>query len=249
MTLGDSSDAIQCGRGQCPPTLWDQISLAGKSSSPEQEEALARFCEAYRYPLYAFARRSGQSLEEAEDLTQGFFLHLLEDRVLSKVKRNGGRFRSFLLTSFTNYCRNVWAGKAAGKRGGGQRLISLDDTAEVRYAQEPTDHLTPETLYDLGWALLVQEQAFARLLEEYRKAGNERLFSCVQGFLPGATEAISYAQASEKLGMTDEALRMAVSRLRRKFGQLLREEIAVPGTPREEIDEELRYLMALLSTR
>ena len=249
MTLGDSSDGIRCGRGQFPPTLWEPVLLAGKSSSPEQAEALARFCEAYWYPLYAYARRSGYQRATAQDLTQGFFVHLVEDRVLAQVKNDGGRFRSLLLATFQNFIINEWAKWKAQKRGGNRPHVSLDDTDEVRYLQEPADHITPETLYDLGWALLVQEQAFARLLEEYRRAGNERLFSCIQGFLPGATDATSYAEAGEKLGMTEEALRMAVSRLRRKFGKLLREEVAAPGTPKEEIDEELRYLLTLLNGR
>ena len=220
--------------------------VAGSPSSPDQEEALTRFCDAYYYPLYAFARRSGQNREQAEDLTQGFFLHLLKDGVLARVKREGSRFRSFLLTAFTNHCRNVWAGEKAIKRIPVRKLCPLDDTAEDRYSHEPIEHVTPEMLYDRHWALSVQEQVFKRLSSEDRAAGKERQFSCLMKLLPGARDEMSYAEASQTLGMTEEAVRMAVSRFRRRYGKALREEIATPGTPKEEVDEEIRYLIGIL---
>ena len=229
-----------------PLTHWSVILAAGDVAAPENEAALARFCQAYWYPLYVFARGSGHPREEAQDLAQEFFARLLDKNLLAGVTRDGGKFRSYLLTVFKNFVANEWNRQCAQKRGGGKPVISIDDTAEVRYLHELADHTTPESLYDRQWALTVQDQVHARLQEEYRASGKQEVFAALQGCLPGAHRDLSHADAAKTLGLTDEAVRVAIHRLRRRYGELLRQEIATAGTKREDIDEEIRYLMSVL---
>ncbi len=202
-------------------THWTVVLAAGLENSPESSAALQKLCTAYWCPLYAFIRRRGYSVEEAEDLTQEFFARLLAKDLLAGVTREGGRFRSFLLTVLKRFLANEWNREHAQKRSGGKPRFSIDDTAEARYQRALTEQATPETLFERQW---------------------EQLQSC----LAGAQSEIPYAQIAAAFGMKESAVRMAASRLRRRYGALLRAEIAVTVSSPEEIDEEIRYLIALV---
>ena len=225
-------------------TRWSVVVAAGLAASSESERALAQLCRAYWYPLYAFVRRQGHSPQDAEDLTQGFFAHLLEKKALGAVEREKGKFRSFLLASLKNFLANDWDRQHAAKRGGKHSTISLDDdTAEARYLREPSHDATPEKLYEQSWALTVLETILHQLRKEYTAAGKGHLFEALQEHLIGDEDATAYASTAVQLGMKEGAVRMAVLRMRRHFGYLLRNEIAHTVAEPGELEEELRHLV------
>ena len=226
-------------------TRWSMVLAAGLSSSLVSEHALSQLCRAYWYPLYAFVRRQGRSPQDAEDLTQGFFAHLLEKKALGGVKPEKGKFRSFLLASLKNFLANDWNRQHAAKRGGHQAVFSLDDdTAEDRYLRELSHDSTPEKLYEQTWALTVLETVLQQLRKEYTAAGKGHLLETLQEHLIGDENAAACASAAAQLGMKEGAVRMAVLRLRRHFGYLLRSEIAHTVADPAELEEELRHLVA-----
>jgi RNA polymerase sigma factor (sigma-70 family) len=229
-------------------TRWSVVLAAGVSSSAESERALSQLYRTYWYPLYAFVRRQGHSPQDAEDLTQGFFAHLLEKKALGGVEREKGKFRSFLLASLKNFLANDWDRQHAAKRGGKHSVISLDDdTAEDRYLREPSHDLTPEKLYEQSWALMVLETVLQQLRKEYAASGKVHLFEALQDHLIGDENATIYASAAAQLGMKEGAVRMAVLRMRRHFGYLLRNEIAHTVADLAELEEELRHLVASMA--
>jgi RNA polymerase sigma factor (sigma-70 family) len=226
-------------------TRWSLVLAADGSSSAESEQALSRLCHTYWYPLYAFVRRQGRSPEDAEDLTQGFFTHLLEKKALRAVERNKGKFRSFLLASLKHFLANDWDRQHAAKRGGKHSIISLDDdTAEDRYLREPSHDATPEKIYQQTWALTVLKTVLEQLQKEYAATGKGHLFEALQDHLIGDENAAAYASAAAQLGMKEGTVRMAVLRMRRHFGYLLRSEIAHTVADPGEMEEELRHLVA-----
>jgi RNA polymerase sigma factor (sigma-70 family) len=229
--------------GGFPPTRWSVVLSAAQSGSLEADTALARLCEAYWYPLYAFLRHQGHAPEEAEDLTQEFLVRLVHKHYLDGLKQEGGRFRSFLLTALKCFLANEWNREHAQKRGGGQPLISIDAAAELRYQREFIDTVAPDTVFDRQWAFTVMDRVLDRLQEEYTRAGKQDLFDRLQGCLPGGDGQLAYAEAGVALGLKESSVRMAVLRLRRRYGQLLREEIAETVTSPEEIEEEIRHLI------
>lgn len=225
-------------------TRWSVVLAAGLSTSVESERALAQLCRTYWYPLYAFVRRQGRSPQDAEDLTQGFFAHLVGKNALGAVQREKGKFRSFLLASLKNFVANEWHRQHAAKRGGHQAVFSLDDdTAEDRYLREPSHDATPEKLYEQSWALTVLETVLQQLRKEYTAAGKGHLFEALQDHLIGDENAAAYASAAAQLGMKEGTVRMAVLRMRRHFGYLLRSEIAHTVADPGELEEELRHLV------
>jgi RNA polymerase sigma-70 factor (ECF subfamily) len=225
-------------------TRWSVVLAAGLSASAESERALAQLCRTYWYPLYAFVRRQGRSPEDAEDLTQGFFAHLLEKKALGEVERTKGNFRSFLLASLKNFLANEWNRQHAAKRGGKHSVVSLDDDmAEDRYLREASHDSTPEKLFEQSWALTVLETVLQQLRKQYDAAGKGRLFEALRDHLIGEENA-SYASAAAELGIKEGAARMAVLRMRRHFGYLLRREIAHTVADLGEMDGELRHLFA-----
>jgi RNA polymerase sigma-70 factor (ECF subfamily) len=224
------------------------VLAAGVEDPARAQEALAKLCQTYWYPLYAFARGHGYSPETAEDLTQGFFVRLLKRRDLARGDRVKGRFRNFLLTAFRHFIADEFDKATALKRGGGQVIISYDaQAAEERFLLEPTDSATPDRLYDRRWALMALEQASVRLEAEYREAHKEQLFSALEGFLTAADQQSSYAQIGERLGLTESAVKSALHRLRQRQRELIREQIAQTVATRREIDEEVRHLIEALS--
>ncbi len=242
------SDSSSDGAGGFQRTVWDDVLiLAGVPGSPDYHQASERFCRDYREPVYWFVRKRGHPREEAEDLTQDFFAWLLEEPVLAHVKREGGKFRSFLVTVLKNFLAREREKWRAGKRAGGKVHIPFEEATETRYLNGMTDHETPETAFDRKWVEGVLEQVLARLGAEYEAKGNGKLFECLKGRLSGGQTEVPYEEASQVLGMKIEAVWEAAHRLKRRYGVLLRQAIATPGMKPEEIDEELHYLMRLLS--
>ncbi len=243
-----ASDSSSDGDGRFVQTVWEDILiLAGDPRLAGYREASERFYLNYREPVYWFVRRRGHLRVKAQDLTQDFFEWLFEERVLAGVTREGGKFRSFLVTVLKNFLATEWQKGQAIKRGGGVAHIPFDDATEIAYLSGLTDHETPDAAFDRKWARTVCEHALARLRAAQRTPEQRRRFECLQALLPGSQKDHSYEEASRVLGMTVEAVRMAVSRLKRHYGELLRQAVAGPGMTPSDIDEELRYLMTVLS--
>jgi RNA polymerase sigma-70 factor (ECF subfamily) len=227
-------------------THWSVVLAARDESSPAGDDALAQLCRAYWYPLYAFIRRRGHSPHDAQDLTQEFFYRLLDKRYLSAVDHRKGRFRTFLLAALEHFLANEWRRSQAQRRGGGRQIISIDDAAEQRYAHEPATDLSPERIYEQRWALAFLEQVLGKLRAEFLEAGKEATFEALKIFLTGDRPPVSYAELAASLGSTEAALKMAVSRLRQRYAELLRQEIANTVSRPDEVEDELRALMRAL---
>ena len=224
-------------------THWSAVLQAGRPDSPEAARALAELCRVYWYPLYAYARRQGFDVPTAQDFTQEFFAKLLEKNYVGIADRKRGKFRWFLLTAFKCFLANEWDRACAQKRGGGAKPLSLDAmTAEERYRHEPADTLTAEQIYDRRWALDLIELARERLRAEYNAAGKSARWTQLEPFLSGAATS-SYAQAATELGLSEAAVRQEAHRFKKRFGELLREEVARTVAQPDEVAEELRYLI------
>lgn len=228
-------------------TRWSVV-LAAQDGSPSQaRRALATLCEAYWEPLYAFTRRNGYNPEEAQDLAQGFFTQLLEKDYLAHVRPTAGKLRSFLLVSLKHFLANERDKARALKRGGGATPISLDvEAAESRYRIDAVDHVTPEKVFERRWALTVIAQVLASLRNEAAKADSQEQFDRLKGFLIEDGPRTPYRQLAQELGMSEGAVKMAVHRLRRRFGELLRHEIAEIVANDSEVDAEIRHLLSAL---
>jgi RNA polymerase sigma-70 factor (ECF subfamily) len=230
-------------------THWSLIAAARDRDSGEAREALAALCEAYWYPLYAFIRRQGYKMEDARDLTQGFFTRLLEKDYLNDVDREKGKFRSFLLASCKHFLANEHDRAHALKRGGGLAIRSLDSgTAESRYSEEPAHDLTPERLFERRWALLLLQNVFARMRQEHEQAGKLMLFEQLKPFLAGDGPSLRYSQAAEQLRMSTGAVKVAVHRLRGRYRELVHEEIARTVDDPALVEAEIRDLFAALES-
>jgi RNA polymerase sigma-70 factor (ECF subfamily) len=209
---------------------------------------LEKLCRCYWYPLYAFVRRQGHDEATAKDLTQGFFAKLLENNYLAAVRREKGKFRSFLLASIRHFISDQGDNARAVKRGGGKTIISLDETAgEDRYRHEPSDVMDAEKLYERRWALTLLERARERLKEDYRAAGKAEIYERLQLFESGDKNAPTYAEVAPALGLSENGLRTAVHRMRRRYQELVREEVAQTVSSPAEVDEEIRYLIRVVS--
>jgi len=229
-------------------THWSIILAAGGHDVTVSAAALEQLCRKYWYPVYAFIRRRGSEVSASEDLTQAFFAHLLEKETFKQVDRQKGRFRSFLLAALTNFLNNEWDKRQTLKRGGRCQFISLDETdAEGRYQLEPVDTGTPEKLFERRWALTLLEQVRARLKQEYVSNGKAELFSKLEPLITGDIAPGRYAELALALKMKEEAVRMALSRMRRRFGELLRNEIAQTVLTPTDVDDEIRYLLAAVA--
>ena len=229
-------------------TCWSLVLAAAGKPGMEAQAALATLCRTYWHPVYSFVRRSGYQPEQAQDLTQGFFLVLLEKQYVGDADRERGRFRSFLLTSVKHFLANERDRANALKRGGGRSPVSIDATeAEYWYAPAAIVTATPESLFERRWALSVLAQVMARLRAEFAAAGKERQFETMSSFLNCDPEIGGYDVVAAPLGMSAGALRTAVHRMRHRYRSILRAEIAQTVSTPEEIDEEIRFLLARLS--
>lgn len=228
-------------------THWSIVLAAGQRSSPVSRDALERLCGRYWSPLYMYARRRVRDVHEAQDLTQGFFAALLEKDWLDAATPERGRFRAFLLTAFKNYMANEWDKVTAQKRGGGRRRLALDFTAADRlYAFEPADNLTPERAFQRRWALELLDLVLDRLRNEYAAAGKLRQFERLKPFIAPHAAEQTQAEAARELGMTAGAVAVAAHRLRRRYVELLRDEIAQTVADPADVDDEIRSLFAAL---
>jgi RNA polymerase sigma factor (sigma-70 family) len=225
-------------------TQWNLVLSAAKTGAA-QPNALEQLCRAYWYPLYAYVRRRGNDSEDARDLTQEFFSRLLEKKWLADIEPEGGRFRSFLLTAMNRFLANEYDRAQAAKRGGGRQIISLDEErAEERYLNEPVTSETPEKVFERRWALTVLDQALARLRAE--STDKPRQFELLNPFLSREAGEGEYAAIGAELGVTGGAVGVAVHRLRQRYRQLVREEIANTLVDANQVDEEMRQLLAAL---
>ncbi len=226
-------------------THWSIVLSAQDKDSGRSTEALESLCRAYWYPLYAYARRVGQSPADAEDLTQGFFARLLEKDYLHAASREKGRFRTFLLTALKRYMANEWDHEHAKKRGGFVSRVPIDlETAESRLGFEPADPISADILFDRQWALALLERTLARLRQEYAASDRAQLFALLQSCLAKEESALPYAAIAARLNLTEAAVKMAVHRLRLRYQELLRQEIAQTVSAPEQVEEEIQHLFA-----
>jgi RNA polymerase sigma factor (sigma-70 family) len=229
-------------------THWSVV-LEAQGESPAAQQALEKLCRTYWWPLYGYVRRQGHSPDEAQDLTQGFFASLLERKDLDAVRREKGRLRSYLLASLKNFLAKARRRELTVKRGEGQALVSLDELVAREHADlEPADNLTADKIYERRWALTLLEQVLTRLESEYRCTGNEKLFDCLKEFLSDEPVRRSQAEVAAELGMTENALKQAFHRLRQRYRQLLRDEIAQTVTVPGDVEDELRHFISVLQT-
>ena len=229
-------------------TRWSLVLAAGHDSTAGSRAALSELCELYWRPIYAFARRHGHDVQDAEDLTQAFFARLLEKDVVRAADPLRGRFRSFLLASFKHFAANERDRAHAQKRGSGKVMSGLDfELAEARYSAEPADTLTPEAVFERQWALAILDRVQATLREECVNAGKADLFDRVRDLLAGDRSPGGYAAIAESLGTTEGAVKVNVHRLRRRYRDLLHAEIEATVSDRSEIDEEIGFLMSAIS--
>jgi len=229
-------------------TRWSVV-LRAKGGDAQGREAFSTLCRDYWHPIYAFIRRQGHGTEEARDLTQDYFVLLLEKSFLHDVRRTHGRFRSFLLASVRHFLSDARDRMRAAKRGGGQSPIPLDEAfAEESYLREPHTELTPEEIFERRWALTVIDRAVRRLHEDAEKRGRLGQFERLQEFLTGAGSD-TYRKAGSDLGMTEDAVKVAVHRLRRRYGEMLRKEVEETVADPAQVDDEIRYLLEVIGRR
>jgi len=245
-SLTGTGESAQNGAVAFATTHWSVV-LTAQSESPAAQAALEKLCRTYWWPLYGFVRRSGYGPEEAQDLTQGFFMLLLERRDLDLVRREKGRLRSYLLVSLRNFLAKARRRELAVKRGEGRALVPLDELLTRERADlEPADTLTADRIFERRWALTLLEQVLVRLEREYQSAGNAKLFDCLKEFLSDELGRRSQAEVAAELGVTENAVKQAFYRLRQRYRQLLCDEIAqtvaVPG----DVEDELRHFISVL---
>jgi len=231
-------------------THWSVVLSAGSADTTRAQAALTKLCQAYWYPLYAYVRRRGHSAHDAEDLTQEFFARFLEHHWAGTADREKGRFRTFLLSALTHFLADEWDKARAQKRGGGVHPLPLPlDTAETRFGQEPADNHTPEQHFERRWAMTLLEQVLSHLQQEYAQEGKSALFAALNPCLVGERTAQPYSALAAKLNLSEAAVKSSVHRLRRRYRQLLRDEIAQTVAGPAEVEAEVRHLAAVLAQR
>jgi DNA-directed RNA polymerase specialized sigma24 family protein len=244
--LDAALDSTAAGRPDFPTTQWGLVAAASAEGSAEARAALEGLYRVYCYPVYAFIRKRGYGRQDAQDLTQDFFVHLLEKATLRRADSQRGRFRSFLLGALDHFLAHAAERAHAQKRAGGSQWVFLDDeVAEARYQLAAPTGMTAEKFFDARWAVALIEAALARLRAELDAAGKEQLLDALQGLLLGEADA-SYQQTADALGLSLGALKTAVHRLRNRYRALLREEVARTVTRPGDVEEELRCLQAAL---
>ncbi len=234
--------------GQFNTTHWSVVLLAGQEQSAQSAAALEKLCRAYWHPIYVFARRKGCSEEDAKDLTQHFFYSLLERGDFGGLDPRKGKFRTFLLTAFTYFLANEHDRANAQKRGGGKTIVSLDEfSAEELCVSSPASEQSAAKLFDARWARSVVAQALNLLKEEMTAAGKGAQFEALKGFLTSEAAEGEYAVVARKLGTADSSVGVLVHRLRQRYRQLVREQVAQTVTSPAELDEEMRHLFDVLN--
>ena len=228
-------------------THWSVVLAAGDTDSPPARTALETLCRAYWYPIYVYVRRKGYGPEDAQDLTQGFFAHLIAKEHIRLADPQRGRFRTFLLAMLDFYLAQEWSRAHRQKRGGQFQFVSLDqERAEDRYQLEPVDNNTPEKKFMQQWALTALQNTLAALQVESESQGKGALFQETRGLLSGESESSAYPEIAQRLEMNEGAIRVAVHRLRKRYGELLRQEIAQTVDTDADVEDELRHLLTAL---
>lgn len=245
----ESSDSTTAPQGEIfATTRWTVVLAAGKNQPAQGAQALEELCQTYWYPLYAYVRRRGYSKEDAEDLTQAFFERFLEKNYIDQVNSQKGKFRAFLLAALKHFLANDWDRNHRQKRGGNQIILPLElGEADSRFQHDPPDHLSPDKLYDREWAITLLETVIQKLRDENSSGEKGRLFEHLKPFLMVGSQAVPYPQVASGLSMTEGAVRVAVHRLRGRYRELLRAEIAQTLSAPHEIDEEMRALLGAFS--
>jgi RNA polymerase sigma-70 factor (ECF subfamily) len=245
---GSHLDRPSRRREEFSTTLWSVVLGAGNHDYEKATAALQRLCSIYWYPIYAFIRRRGSPTHEAEDLTQAFFEHLLQRQTLMRVDQSKGRFRSFLLAALTNFLNNEWDKRQTLKRGGKRQVVSLDEaTVGGLYLEEFATNLPPEMMFDRLWASTLVEKALKLLREEYQTATNAPLLERLQPMLTQEIPDGLYVRLAAEFNAQPGAVKVALHRLRRRFGELLRREVALTLADRAALDGEVRYLLSVIS--
>jgi len=237
------------GRKGFNTTNWSLVVAAAETGNPVRPEALASLCQAYWNPVYAYLRRRGHDADHAQDLTQGFFSEILERKFFKDARRERGRFRSFLLSALRYYLAHERDRAAAQKRGAGKPLMQLDlSTAESRYQSEPVDLETPEVIFERRWAHDVLDKTMARLREEASGSDDRGRSLRLMSFLTPAPTGASYRQVADELEMSEGAVKVAVHRMRSRFGDLLREEVSRTVRDTRTVDQEIRHLFSIIDS-
>jgi RNA polymerase sigma-70 factor (ECF subfamily) len=234
--------------GDFATTHWSVVLNAGHPAQPQAQDALERLCRAYWPPLYAYARRRGRDIDLAKDLTQEFFFRLLAGNWVNQADKQRGKFRSFLLASFDHFLSNEWNRSQRQKRGGGCEFVSLEcDGVEERYCNEIPEGLNANDAFDRKWAETVLERVMTQLAQEFAETGQRERFEVLKPFLTDSDPGLSYADAAVRLGSSEAAVKSAIHRLRRRFAELFRAEIAQTVSHPSDIDAEIRSLFAALN--
>lgn len=248
MSDNKNTNFTPSGSSRFATTHWSIVLAAGSPESSQYQDALETLCRAYWSPLYIYLRRFGYNVNQAEEYTQAFFANLLDKRGLRLVDPKHGRFRSFMLSALKHFIADERGRELAQKRGGGWKSLSLDfKKVETHYALEPADNLSPEKLFEKSWAITVLDQTLVRLKDELTTIGKQKLFDCLKVCLLGVEDSVSYRQIADELGMTEGAVKVAVYRLRRRYRELLRQEIIQTVATEDEVDEEIQNLFAALT--
>ena len=230
-------------------THWSVVLTAARDAEPQAAEALEKLCRSYWYPLYAYVRKTGRTVEDSQDLTQDFFARLLAKQYLELATPERGRFRTFLLSSLKNFLANDWNRARRQKRGGEAAFLSIDaEVGENLYAAEPVETADPEKLYEKRWAGTLLDLTLNRLREDYTASGREQLFDELKVYVWGERSSASYSEVAAHLQLSEGAVKVAVHRLRQRFRDLLRAEIANTVADEHEVDEELRHLITVIAS-
>jgi len=250
-TTSDTSESAVRLQGEFPRTHWSVVVSASDPNSSRAGEALEKLCRTYWYPLYAYVRRRGKTPPDAQDLTQEFFARLLARHWLERADQAKGRFRTFLLTALERFLANEWDKGRALKRGGDRQFVPLEywATAETRYGSEPADPLTPEQIFERRWALTLLDEVLQKLGAEYRAEGKGELFAALKQTLVSDRSSLPYAELARSLHLSESGVRVAVYRLRQRYRELLRSEIANTVDSAEAVDAEMRHLFNVLAQR
>jgi RNA polymerase sigma factor (sigma-70 family) len=224
-------------------TRWSMVLSLGEEGEGDTSAALCELCTQYWYPVYAFARRQGSDASEAGDLTQAFFCHVLQRNIFSEATPERGKFRTFVLACFKNFQQNEHRRETAEKRGGGKQIFSIDARlGESRYQQEPTHDETPEKLFERRWAMTLLDNALAQLDAEFACSGKRELYEALKPFLSGTSDSSCYREIGEVHYMSQTAIKVTMHRLRRRYRELLRDEVRQTVVGTDDVEEELLRL-------
>ena len=249
MTSENSTPASTAPGDVFATTHWTVVLAAGQRNTPQSNSALEELCRTYWFPLYAYVRRRGHTKEDAKDLTQAFFACFLAKNYLAGLSAERGRFRAFLLASLKHFLINDWKKSQCQKRGGGEAPLSLDwQTADTKFQVAATNEPSPDKVFDREWALALLSKVIERLQKECESDGKAKLFAQLKIFLTAGKDGTAQAEVAKALGMEEGAVRVAIHRLRKRYRDLLRDEIAQTLADASDVDEEMRALFGAFST-